>query len=123
MGAVVIVFAALIVCLMLSLGYAVWYQKEKFKYSSGQSRAIDDGSKSVGVSELKEMIRSAVVEATGGLDKRLEAIESEIRALRPSDRDSRALTEGKATPLLDLGEEEADAPEEEESIPSRRRVY
>jgi hypothetical protein len=104
---VVVVFGFILLIVLASLGYAAWAEHLKYKHRESSSGRLSDASNSIGLSELSNVIRTAVSEATAPLEERLDTIEGEIRELRSSDAPTvrRALEEPPSEPLLDLDED------------------
>ena len=115
---VAIVFGSMLLALFASLLYAYWYQSMKHK-KSGQGTS--SGSESIRLSELEEVMRRAVAEATLPLVKRLETLESEVLSLRlPEGMSARRTRMGQdGDPQLPLPEERS---EEDAGVPMRGRV-
>ena len=119
---VFIVFGSILIIVLSSLGYAAWAEHLKYKHKNSGSDRLSDGSNSVGLSELSNVIRKAVSEATAPLEDRLDAIEGELRELGSSKTPTgtRALEAPRADPLLDLEDTEEEA--EEAPAKTGRRV-
>lgn len=118
---VAIIFGTLLTALLSSLLYAVWYQQFKHKNKASQSGA-QDPSRSIGVSELEQLIHAAVSEAIRPLNARLGVLEEEVQALGAplGEEAERALVERQEKPLLDMPEDEV--AEDPLRLASRKRV-
>lgn len=110
---VVIVFGSLLCALALSLGYSMWYQSMKRR--DHDRTASSDASNALGVSELQDLLRQAVREATGPLEQRFDVLERKLNAIAstPDDERPHALPEHRAAL-------EADQPETSEAMHVRR---
>jgi hypothetical protein len=98
---VLIVFGTMFFSLVAVLVYASWYQKFKHKAKKGS-----DSSNSMRASELEELIRNAVTEATRSLEGRMAGLEARVQALQPGDDAHARLPGRRGEPLLDANEPE-----------------
>ncbi len=116
---VAIVFGSILLSLILSLGYALVHQA--LKYKTAQQKNTQGLSRSMTAGELEALVREAAIEAARPLEKRMAALEADIRQLYAAlgEEAGKALSEQRS-PLpglmLDDPEAEADYP------PVRRRV-
>lgn len=105
---VAFIFATLFLALVASLLYAYWYQslKHRSRHSNG------GGSQSLKVSELEDLVRKSVEEATASLDDRLASLQVDMQALKTAleAETGRKQLDSKRETLLDLPDDElADA--------------
>lgn len=99
---VLIVFGSLLCALALSLAYAVWFQSVKRRDRTPGKNL--HAAQSVGVSELQEIVRAAVKDATEPLEARFDSLDARLRALqgRAGAEPRRALSEHDSSAELEL---------------------